>query len=60
MNEAEKPFPFLSDSEFSSLSIDDRTMYLAVAQEELERRQSKLREQLKRTIDEQVGEKAHA
>jgi hypothetical protein len=58
MEEAEPPFRFLSDEEFSALGVKDRAIYLALAAQVLERRQVKLREQMMETIKkQQAGEK---
>jgi hypothetical protein len=53
MAEAEPPFRFLSDKEFLTLSVSERTAYLSRASRELEARQKLLRDQrhlLKRDV----------
>jgi len=47
MGEEEKPFRFLTDAEFRALGTKAKAMYLVRAQQELEERQRKLREQVK-------------
>ena len=54
MGEEEKPFRFLADAEFRALSTKQKAMYLVRAQQELEERQRKLREQVKDLVRNQV------
>jgi hypothetical protein len=53
MGEEEKPFRFLADTEFLALSTKQKAMYLVRAQQELEERQRKLREQVKELVKKQ-------
>jgi len=47
VGEEDKPFRFLADAEFRALSTKQKAMYLVRAQQELEERQRRLREQVK-------------
>jgi hypothetical protein len=52
IEESNKPFRFLSDAEYTALSVKEKAEYLSRAAQELEARQKMLREQLGRLAEE--------
>ena len=53
MGEEQKPFRFLANGEFQSLTTKEKALYLVRAQQELEEKQRILREQVKDLIKKQ-------
>jgi hypothetical protein len=58
VGEEEKPFRFLTDSEFQRLGSREKAGYLVRAQQELAERQQKLRDQLKDLVKQQRNGRA--